>query len=210
MNKSESIENIAPALVKFNKNVSKVAKDAQNPFHKSNYATLDQIIQEVRPVLHEQGLSVLQIPSTNDDGTMTVKTMLLHESGEFMESEGITLRLAKNDPQGAGAGVTYARRYDLCAFLSLNTGDDDDGNSASQPPQNNQQPKKVTAKQADQLKESAQELAELRGVDTNDVYQHLNVSNMQNLTENDFKQIMNKLHRWKESAKQKQTEEAEA
>src|SRR5699024_11672071 len=49
----------------------------------------------------------------------------------FFESDGTTLRLAKNDPQGAGAGITYARRYDLCAFLSLNTGDDDDGNSAS-------------------------------------------------------------------------------
>ncbi len=130
MNKSESITKIAPALIAFNSKVHKIAKDAANPFHKNKYATLDQIIDEVRPILNENKLAVMQNVN-GDEGQMTVKTILIHESGEWMESNGTTLKLAKNDPQGAGAGITYARRYDLCAFLSLNTGEDDDGNSAS-------------------------------------------------------------------------------
>lgn len=130
MNKSETITKLAPALISFNSEVSKISKDAENPFHKNNYATLDQIVDEVRPVLQENKLAIIQNVS-GDDGVITVKTTLLHESGEYIESTGTTLRLAKNDPQGAGAGITYARRYDLSAFLSLNTGEDDDGNSAS-------------------------------------------------------------------------------
>lgn len=130
MIKSDSITKIAPAFIAFNSKVHKISKDAANPFHKNKYATLDQIIDEVRPILNESKLAIMQDVS-GEEGTMTVKTVLIHESGEWMESNGTTLKLAKNDPQGAGAGITYARRYDLCAFLSLNTGEDDDGNSAS-------------------------------------------------------------------------------
>lgn len=131
MKTSEAIDKITPAFIKFNSQVSKIAKDAANPFHKNNYATLDQIIDEVRPIMNENKLAILQVPNTSEEGHVTVQTIIMHESGQFFESDGTTLRLAKNDPQGAGAGITYARRYDLCAFLSLNTGDDDDGNSAS-------------------------------------------------------------------------------
>src|SRR5699024_10823367 len=131
MKTAETIDKITPALIKFNSQVSKIAKDAENPFHKNNYATLDQIIDEVRPIMNENKLAILQVPNTSEEGHVTVQTIIMHESGQFFESDGTTLRLAKNDPQGAGAGITYARRYDLCAFLSLNTGDDDDGNSAS-------------------------------------------------------------------------------
>lgn len=145
MNKTESIKNVAAALIKFNAKVSRISKDAKNPFHKNTYSTLDQIVDEVRPVLNENGLSVMQNVSGND-GSVTVKTILLHESGEYIESSGTTLKLAKNDPQGAGAGITYARRYDLCAFLSLNTGDDDDGNSTSNL---NNKPSKASSKQLD-------------------------------------------------------------
>lgn len=57
--------------------------------------------------------------------------MLIHESGEWIESEPITMRPVKNDPQGIGSCSTYARRYSMAAMLSLNTGEDDDGNGAS-------------------------------------------------------------------------------
>ena len=130
MKMSETIKEIAPALVNFNAEVSKISKDATNPFHKNRYSTLDQIVAEVRPTLQKHGLSVLQNAS-GEDGNITIKTFLLHTSGEWLESDGITLKPQKNDPQGMGGAATYARRYDLCAFLSLNTGDDDDANQAS-------------------------------------------------------------------------------
>lgn len=130
MNRSETITKLAEALVKFNSEVSKIAKDADNPFFKNNYATLDTIIDEVRPILFKNGLSIMQVPS-GDGQNVTLKTLLLHSSGEWLESDELTMKPVKNDPQAVGSCITYARRYSLAAFLSLNTGEDDDGNSAT-------------------------------------------------------------------------------
>lgn len=138
MKKSESIVEIAKALCQFNLKVGKVSKDASNPFFKNKYASLDSIVDEVRPLLAEQGLSILQIPG--GDGTnLIMKTLLIHESGEWIESDEFVMKPTKNDPQGIGSATTYARRYSLNAFLSLNTGEDDDGNAASKPNPKKQQ-----------------------------------------------------------------------
>lgn len=130
MNRSETIAELAKSLVKFNSEVNKIAKDADNPFFKNNYATLDTIIDEIRPILSKHGLSIMQIPS-GDGQNVTLKTLLLHESGEWLESDELTMKPVKNDPQAVGSCITYARRYSLAAFLSLNTGEDDDGNGAT-------------------------------------------------------------------------------
>jgi hypothetical protein len=129
---SETIGKLAMALVKFNCEVETIAKDAKNPHFKNNYATLDNIVEVIRPLLAKQGVIVMQIPG-GDGENVIMKTMLLHESGEFMKSEALIMRPAKNDPQGVGSCITYARRYSLCSMLSLSTGEDDDGNHASQP-----------------------------------------------------------------------------
>lgn len=136
--KSESIKEIAIALAKFNAKVQRIEKDSTNPHFKNKYASLDGIMDEVRPMLAEEGLSVLQMPS-GLDGKLKLTTMLIHTSGEWIESAPIEMQPAKNDPQGIGSATTYARRYSLCAFLGLSTGDlDDDGNSASIAPQSQQ------------------------------------------------------------------------
>lgn len=135
--KSESIKEIAVALAKFNSNVQRIEKDATNPHFKNRYTTLDAIMDEVRPLLAEQGLSIIQMPS-GDGEQLKLTTMLVHISGEWIESDSITMRPTKNDPQGIGSATTYARRYGLCAFLGLSTGDlDDDGNSVSVTTQKN-------------------------------------------------------------------------
>lgn len=130
MNRSESIVKIATALVAFNGEVSKIEKDSVNPHFRNKYASLDNIIDEIRPILTKHGLAVIQMPS-GDGETLTMSTLLVHTSGEFIESPPLTMRPSKNDPQGIGSCATYARRYSLAAFLSLNTGEDDDGNAAS-------------------------------------------------------------------------------
>lgn len=129
-NKSESIVNLAKSLVAFNKEVKIIEKDGKNPHFKNDYATLDTIINEVRPVLAKHGLVIMQFPG-GDGEKYTLRTMLMHESGEWIESEPLTMRPVKNDPQGIGSCTTYARRYSLSAMLSLNTGEDDDGEGAS-------------------------------------------------------------------------------
>ena len=132
MNRSESISKLAVSLVKFNSEVSKIVKDASNPFFKSNYVTLDRLIEATRPILQENGLVVMQSPLSKEDGSIGIQTLLIHESGEFIESEPIFMKPAKaNDPQQAGSIISYMRRYSYQAILNLNTGEDDDANKST-------------------------------------------------------------------------------
>ena len=131
MNKSESITNLAKALAVFHTHVGKVSKDAKNPFFKSKYASLPNILEAIREPLEKSGVVVSQFPS----GVNGLSTILIHsESGEWME-DTYTMPVAKqNDPQAVGSAITYARRYALAASLGLNVDEDDDGNAAAQKP----------------------------------------------------------------------------
>lgn len=132
MNTSEQINEIAKALAEFNKEITRISKDASNPFHKNQYATLDNILDTIRPILSKNGLSIMQLPS-GDGQTIEMRTLLIHTSGQFIESPIMTMRATKNDAQALGSLITYAKRYQIGAILGLSTGDvDDDGNSASQ------------------------------------------------------------------------------
>lgn len=127
MQKSESIKGIAKALLLFHMKVEAIKKDANNPFFKSKYASLSNILENIQAPLAESGLSFSQIPT--GEGGLT--TILMHgESGEFIVGEYI-MKPTKNDPQGIGSAITYQRRYALCAILGLNIEEDDDGNNAS-------------------------------------------------------------------------------
>lgn len=132
-NKSDTIGKIAQALVAFSGEVKSIAHDANNPHFKSQYTSLDHMIDETKPLLQKHGLTVMQFPG-GDGEKITIRTMILHTSGEWIESEPLTLKAVKIDPQGAGSAITYGRRYSYAAALSLSLGDDDDGNSSSQPP----------------------------------------------------------------------------
>ena len=152
MNRSESISKLAISLVKFNSEVSSIAKDAKNPFFKSDYVTLDKLIISTREILQKNGLSVLQFP-LSDENRIGVQTILLHESGEYIESEPLYMTPTKvNDPQASGSVITYLRRYSYQAILNLSTGEDDDANAATFV--NSETPKangKLTAKQVGRL-----------------------------------------------------------
>lgn len=126
MNKSQSISEITKALIMFHSKVENLKKDAINPFFKSAYCTLDNIINTIEAPLNASGLTFAQFPSGNNGLT----TILLHESGEWMESEYF-MQPVKNDPQGTGSVITYARRYALAAILGLSVDVDDDANAAT-------------------------------------------------------------------------------
>ena len=129
MQKSESIKNLAQALIVFHLKVDTIKKDAKNPFFKSTYASLTNILDAINEPLIESGLAVSQFP-TGADGLTTI---LVHaESGEWIQST-YEMRPVKDDPQGRGSCITYQRRYALASVLSLNIDEDDDGNKASQP-----------------------------------------------------------------------------
>lgn len=131
MNRSETIIKLGVALAKFNGEISSISKDAKNPFFKSDYVTLDKLIIATRDILQKNGLSILQMPLSKDSGEIGIQTILLHESGEYIETNPLFMKPVKNDPQGAGSLITYLRRYSYQSILNLNTGEDDDGNSST-------------------------------------------------------------------------------
>jgi hypothetical protein len=132
MKQSESIDKIIPAFIAFQSDMPSVPKDGNNPHFKSKYATLGAITEATRPHLAKHGLGFMQWMS-NRDGLQLIVTRIMHTSGQWMEDEGYILNPTKNDPQGMGSAVTYARRYTLGASLGIITEDDDDGNRASEP-----------------------------------------------------------------------------
>jgi hypothetical protein len=120
---------LASALVHFQAEVTAVPKDATNPFFKSKYADLPAVVKHAGPHLAKNGLAVSQLIGFNGEHD-TLTTLLIHASGQQLQST-MRLHLAKDDPQGQGSAVTYARRYSYMAILGLVADEDDDGNAAT-------------------------------------------------------------------------------
>jgi hypothetical protein len=120
---------ISNALVKAQKDFAPALKTNANPFFKSKYADLGVCIEAVIDALHENGIALIQKNHDCDDG-VKVETILLHESGEQYSGGILHVPAAKNDPQGFGSALTYARRYSLMATCGI-APEDDDGNAAS-------------------------------------------------------------------------------
>ena len=128
------MKNIATALLKAQSEMSNAKKGAVNPFFKSKYADLNSIREAVIPTLNANGITVLQ-PIVHVDGKNFVKTILLHETGEMMESLTEIVYNKINDAQAQGSGISYARRYSLQSFVCVGA-DDDDGQKAVEPKPN--------------------------------------------------------------------------
>lgn len=140
MERSDSIKEIANALCEFQKKVGKIKKDSNNPFFKSKYASLANILDVIQSPLSECGLSITQMPT----GENELETILMHISGEYISST-YSMRPSKNDPQGVGSCITYQRRYAIGAILCLNIDDDEDANIASGNTAQKELPKKTAS-----------------------------------------------------------------
>lgn len=126
MNRSESIAKLAQALCLFQGEITNPKNIANNPFFKSKYSPLSEVINVTRPVLAKHGLSVLQSPS-GDGEHITITTLLMHSSGEWIEADPLVLKADKVTAQGAGSAISYGRRYSLSAVLGISSEEDDDG-----------------------------------------------------------------------------------
>lgn len=123
------MKNIASALVKAQKAFGPALKTNTNPAFRSKYADLSACIEAVIDALNDNGIALIQ--QTHEDATgVTVETMFLHESGESLSSGRLHVPAAKQDPQGYGSALTYARRYSLMAACGI-APEDDDGNAGS-------------------------------------------------------------------------------
>lgn len=123
------MKGIATALAKAQTNMGKALKQANNPHFRSKYADLGNVMDACLPALNEVGIALIQPTGTDDHGNF-VDTILIHgESGEQLSCR-VPLILGKNDMQGFGSAVTYARRYGLMAMAGI-APEDDDGNAAA-------------------------------------------------------------------------------
>lgn len=133
-------KNIFAALVKAQRAFGPVLKDKNNQaFKGSKYADLGACVDAVMGPLNEAGIAVIQKQHPHDGG-VCVETVFLHESGESYSAGMLTVPASKQDPQGYGSALTYARRYSLMAACGM-APEDDDGNAASKakPPAQQQQ-----------------------------------------------------------------------
>jgi len=141
MNKSESIKELAIALSKAQGEMPSAELNAVNTFfNNSRYADLGSIIKASKPILAKHGLSVSQL-TTSTNGDVGLTTLLMHTSGEWLETT-ITLPIGevKNVAQAAGSVITYLRRYSYASILGMYADEDIDGNDA--PPSKKKQPAK--------------------------------------------------------------------
>lgn len=120
---------IAAAFVKAKRAFGPALKDKTNPAFRSKYADLGACIDAVEQALLDNGIAFIQ--ETSEDATgVTVETVFIHESGETLRCGKLHVPAAKQDPQGYGSALTYARRYSLMAACGI-APEDDDGQAAT-------------------------------------------------------------------------------
>ena len=159
------MKNIAAAFVAAQKDFNPAIKDATNPHFRSKYADLAACVNAVIDALNANGIALIQKTHESDNGVI-VETVFVHESGETMDCGRLHVPADKQNPQGYGAALTYARRYSLMASCGI-APEDDDGNSASKP---------VSGQQAANI----QALAEEVGVPLDRICEKLSVSSIDN------------------------------
>jgi hypothetical protein len=167
---SAEIGEIAKALPKAQAAFEAVALDADNPHFGSRYASLDAVLSATRGALNAEGISFLQMPSSGP-GAVQVTTRLQHTSGEFIQSTH-TVPVSRNDAQGIGSALTYAKRQAAQAILGVSAkGEDDDGEGAvgrgsGRPPLPPSEPDRPSLKaRTDRLEKTLTEVKTVRDED---------------------------------------------
>jgi hypothetical protein len=140
------MQKIASALVKAQRAFGPALKTNTNPHFKTKYADLSACIEAVIDSLNENGIALIQRNHESEHG-VTVETVFVHESGETLDCGKLHVPAVKNDPQGYGSALTYARRYSLMAACGI-APEDDDGNAAQRKPEQQRQQAQDTSPKA--------------------------------------------------------------
>ena len=187
MNKSEQIGQLAEALSAFQGEIKDPIKNKVS--HTSKYADLPSILELCRPILSKNGLSIVQFPGNPTNDKISIETVLMHKSGEWISatyemssiSESARLK-STNAAQADGIIITYARRYAITALLAIAAQDDTDANA-------NNSNKQLTGMQVQEL---------LRACNNNkekieNIMKWANVSNINELSYDQYSSVMLKL-----------------
>jgi predicted RecA/RadA family phage recombinase len=127
------LKNIYAAFVKAQTGFAPALKTSTNPHFKSKYADLAACVEAVVDSLNANGIGLVQRAHPDETG-VAVETVFVHESGESFSGGIFRVPAAKQDPQGYGSALSYARRYSLMAACGI-APEDDDGNAGSKRPE---------------------------------------------------------------------------
>ena len=151
MEQSADTDQLFAAMVEAQGRIRDAGKDRANPQLRNRYATLEAVLDEVRPVFNAVGLAVCQSPGRVVDGMVHLTTQVIHRSGQFIRSEsscplvgykgsGPDENKGINAAQSFGVVVTYLRRYALMAVAGIvGTDDDTDGDMSGRRPDDRRQ-----------------------------------------------------------------------
>lgn len=123
------VASLASAMAAAFGEIEGATKSANNPHFKTKYADLGAVIDAIKPALIKHGLFFTQHPEPSERG-ITVETWLHHASGQSLSLGKLFVPANKQDAQGYGSALTYARRYALVTAFGVPV-EDDDGNAAA-------------------------------------------------------------------------------
>jgi len=123
--RSEELKDLFSALAKAQAEMQTAGLNAENPYFKSSYADLAEVVRVSRPSLAKNGLSVIQQVLPNDDGQNILHTILAHNSGQWIESR-MRILPSKPDVQSLASYITYIRRYAYAALVGVTVSAEDD------------------------------------------------------------------------------------
>lgn len=127
---SDDLNELATALAKAQAEIEVAGRKETNPFFKSKYADLAELIKVSRPALTKNGLAVMQQITTDMDAMTWLHTLLVHTSGQWIETRMRVIPV-KNDVQSFGSCITYLRRYCYAALINIAVADEDDDGEAA-------------------------------------------------------------------------------
>ena len=129
----ESIKELSAAMAKAFAEITGAEKDKKNNHLNYQYASLSSIIVAIKPAITKYGLWFYQIIHSVA-GCAAVETVIVHSSGEKLSCGIVSVPVSKNDAQGYGSGLTYAKKYSLSSAFGVSPDEDDDGEEACKPP----------------------------------------------------------------------------
>lgn len=175
-------ESLTEAIHAVQADMPKLQKGAINPHFQSRYVSLDTLMAEVLPVLNRHGLIWLTMPCRDTTGEPALGYKLQLVSTREEVGAVMPLLMARDDPQGQGSAITYARRYALMALLGLVADVDDDGNAATEARRRQRQardtPTHLTDEQIETMKTRIQEA----GFVVSEVVQQLGIVDLRHAT----------------------------
>lgn len=209
MNKSDQVKNIIGAMIIFRKKLIQPKATGFNQSTGQHYLTLSDIQGAIDKGCEGTGLLPI-LETRTDDTTVYVKTVIYHETGEFLEYDEIVFPIVVKEMQAFGSAITYAQKYSLKSAFGIAAAEeesenDGEGNKGGQLAFASRTQKELITKK---IKEHAESANSSFDDVWNEIAAELNISSkLEAITEDDAGTVLNRFVKQAEKLKQQQAED---